>query len=294
MDSQSALARQTVLLVGMHRSGTSMLTRMISLMGAHVGDPGELVPPSNRNPTGYWERRDLGAVHEGFLNENGFGWSKVGGFDWNRIAPASIVQCRARLVETLARIDTSGRPLAVKDPRLCLLLPIWQQVVGVPFYVVIVRDPRHVATSIMTAYQRAFTTQHVLALWQKYLTVALQALQGACVLFVSYDRMLQDPQRENARLASSLSQMGMQGIRPLDGAELDSLVKKDLNHSGASTVAEILPSQSRLYEWLLSQSLQEAPVTVSGMPDIESADPGLIEFQQCMDEYVRWGQRQAK
>ena len=294
MDSQPALARQTILLVGMHRSGTSMLTRMISLMGAHVGDPSELVPPSNRNPTGYWERRDLGAVHEGFLNENGFGWSKVGGFDWSRIAPASIAQCRARLAETLARVDTSGRPLAVKDPRLCLLLPIWQHVIGAPFYVVVVRDPRHVAASILAAYQRAFTTHFVLALWQKYLSVALQAIQGARVLFVSYERMLEDPQRENARLATGLSQMGVQRLRPLDSTELDCLVKKDLNHSCASTVVEILPSQSRLYEWLLLQSLQETPVTVSGVPDIEPADPGLIEFQQCMDEYVRWGQRQAK
>ena len=271
-----------------------MLTRMISLMGAHVGDPRDLVPPSNRNPAGYWERRDLGAVHEGFLNDNGFGWSKVGGFDWSRIAPTSIALWRARLTEILARIDTSGRPLAVKDPRLCLLLPMWQQIIGAPVYIIVVRDPRHVATSILTAYQRAFTTHFVLALWQKYLSVALQAIQGARVLFVSYDRLLEDPERENTRLAQGLSQMGVQGIRPLDNAELDSIVDKQLDHSHVNTVAEIAPSQSRLYEWLVSKSLQETPVTVSGLPDIGSPDPVLIEFQQCMDEYVRWGQRQAK
>ena len=271
-----------------------MLTRMINLMGAHVGDPGDLVPPSNRNLTGYWERRDLVAVHEGFLNENGFGWSNVAGLDWNRMSLPSIARCRAGLAEILARIDTSGRPLAVKDPRLCLLLPLWQPLVDAPFHIVVVRDPRHVAKSMLTAYQNAFTTNFVLALWQKYLSLAILAMRGTRALFVSYDRMLGDPAQEHARLASGLSQMGVQGIRQLNRTELDSLVKQDHNHGRSNATTEILPSQARLHEWLESQCLPQSAVDVGELPGIEPADPILAEFRLCMDEYVRWGQRQAK
>ena len=67
---------QTVVpVLGMHRSGTSMLTHMLSLLGVELGEP--LQPPSFDNPKGFWENRFFQALNIKILqlagcNENGF------------------------------------------------------------------------------------------------------------------------------------------------------------------------------------------------------------------------------
>ena len=48
---------RALMVLGMHRSGTSALTRIFSLLGADL--PKNLMPPSPANKTGYWESQDL-------------------------------------------------------------------------------------------------------------------------------------------------------------------------------------------------------------------------------------------
>lgn len=66
-----------ILVLGMHRSGTSALTRVLAGAGAWVGDDEEMLPahPAD-NPTGYWERRDIVAAHDEFLTAAGCGWDR--------------------------------------------------------------------------------------------------------------------------------------------------------------------------------------------------------------------------
>ena len=59
-------SRQAILVAGMHRSGTSALTRVLSLLGADL--PENLAPalPDN-NETGFWESVDLMKLHDKML-----------------------------------------------------------------------------------------------------------------------------------------------------------------------------------------------------------------------------------
>jgi hypothetical protein len=280
--------RQTILLIGMHRSGTSVLARLVNLAGAHVGDTDELIPAGSDNPTGFWERRDVGALHEGFLKENGHSWTHVGSFDLTRIPAASIERCRAGIRSVLADIDTGGQPLLIKDPRLCLLLPLWQTVVGQPYYLFAVRDPRSVVTSLQVSYRNAFTTHFLFALWQKYIQTALQSLRGQQVLFVSYARVMHDPHSEARRLSRGLLDLGLIGIREIADAEL-ALIDSKFNRSGANTVAPPVPAQAELHDWLLAQCAVSGPVTVGDTPEFGTADATLTEFQQVSDQYIRFG-----
>ena len=47
------MSQPPVLVVGMHRSGTSLLARMLQLLGVHLGD--DLLPADQHNPDGYGE-----------------------------------------------------------------------------------------------------------------------------------------------------------------------------------------------------------------------------------------------
>ena len=58
--------RQAILVLGMHRSGTSAVTRIINLLGADL--PGNLMSPKDENPEGYWESQELMRLHDQILS----------------------------------------------------------------------------------------------------------------------------------------------------------------------------------------------------------------------------------
>src|SRR4051812_29383690 len=72
----------SMFVLGMHRSGTSAIARVLNFMGAYVGETQDLMPPHARdNPAGYWERRELVIAHDNFLHATGHAWDRVAGFD---------------------------------------------------------------------------------------------------------------------------------------------------------------------------------------------------------------------
>jgi len=169
-----------ILVLGMHRSGTSALAQTLNLLGVAVGDEDALLPahPTD-NPRGYWERSDIVASHDEFLASAGYSWSRVAGITASDFDSVALQVLEERLRQIITRLDQGGRPWLVKDPRLCLLLPQWSRLVDGIACVVAVRDPRDVAASILREGLRgAFTSNFLLALWEKYLRTALVNLAG--------------------------------------------------------------------------------------------------------------------
>jgi hypothetical protein len=181
-----------LLVLGMHRSGTSALTRILSLLGADL--PRNLCPPDAGNPTGYWESMDWISLHEEFLAAHGLSP------DSPRTLPAAAFQAdklapfRERLV-SLLRDNFANSPLFVaKDPRICRLVPLWQealQELGFSTrHVLIVRHPMEVAASL--AARDGVQQKIALLLWVRHLLEAERASRGKPRIFVSYAALLQN------------------------------------------------------------------------------------------------------
>ena len=97
--STAETPRRTCLLVlGMHRSGTSALARVLSLMGAAL--PKNLMGPGPGNETGHWEPAQIVQLHDHLLEELGSPWD-----DWNRIDVAALPP------ERLARYQSELRQI---------------------------------------------------------------------------------------------------------------------------------------------------------------------------------------
>ncbi|MBK6855810.1 MAG: hypothetical protein IPG97_04435 [Microthrixaceae bacterium] len=69
-----------LVILGMHRSGTSGVTRLLNMAGAYFGPPGIATDANEENPKGFWERRDVRALCDGLLQGAGFDWFRLGGF----------------------------------------------------------------------------------------------------------------------------------------------------------------------------------------------------------------------
>ena len=285
---------ETILVVGMHRSGTSVLARAINLMGAFLGDGAEvMVPHPDINPTGYWERPDIVIEHERFLQKSGFAWGTLANFDLDKVAVDKRSDLAATLRGIVGRMAQSGSTLLIKDPRLCLVLPVWHDVLAAPAHVVVVRDPRKIATSLMAAFPDSFTTDFLLALWQKYLQAALTALAGKRVLFVSHARLLDDPMGELDRLWNGLSALGASKFLEFDADRLRAAIDGGLDRSEPSPHARMDPDRQLLSDWLDRQCEAAGPVEVVDVPAMASSDAVLRELERVRGACMRNGWNMA-
>lgn len=115
--------QQIIVVLGMHRSGTSALTGLLSHLGAQT--PRSLMPGDVYNPQGYWESFVFHDFHERMLAAAGTSWDS-----WNRVAPdwqaAAAVGPLGREAIDLLCSEFDDAPLSVlKDPRMSRLMPFW-------------------------------------------------------------------------------------------------------------------------------------------------------------------------
>ena len=283
-----------ILVLGMHRSGTSAVAGMLRLMGAYLGNVDELLPAHPQdNPGGYWERAELNAAHDDFLDRNGYSWNRLAGFD--PLAPEgdSGAALSSKINSLIAQMDAGGLPWIAKDPRLCLLLPYWQMQLGEAACVVVVRDPREIATSMRSGPRGVFGSPYVIALWEKYLRTLLTSLNGRRAIFVAYAGLLENPLPESTRLLHGLQAIGVDGLHAPNRQELASFLDAKLRRSVPSPHLRLSAEQESLYAWLHVQCRAPGPVLVSGFPQNDDADASLAEFEQAFSYHLQLGRAQA-
>ena len=166
-----------VLILGMHRSGTSLLSSLVEALGISLGD--RLIQGDMHNPAGYFEDRDCVDIHDRMLAALGQPWNGEKGMlpfpaGWWR-DPAM----QPLVAELEAWIDTrpsSGEQVwALKDPRTTRFLPLWQELLqkrGItPRYLLAVRDPAEVVASVVR--RDSVPAECVYRTWLRYNMEAL-------------------------------------------------------------------------------------------------------------------------
>jgi hypothetical protein len=150
-----------VFILGMHRSGTSALAKVLWNAGFFAGEENELIRPDLWNRDGYFERWPVVKANEFILNRCGGTWD----------APPNEEEIRNIAMDS--RIESllapyAGYPRAfIKDPRLCITLPVWERVMpGHARIVTVTRDPEAVAASLMK--RDRFSREKALGLWHTY------------------------------------------------------------------------------------------------------------------------------
>ncbi len=182
----------SILVLGMHRSGTSVVTGALSLLGATP--PAKMLPPASDNPSGFWEAASVIGVNDWILNEGGATWYDCLGFD------AGALNARTRataltFIMLCMRSEFGGAPLKlIKDPRLCLLLDLWLPALSAagspPAVVLVLRSPDEVAASL--AVREDLPLGIGAALWLRYMLDAEFATRGCPRHVLAYDDLLED------------------------------------------------------------------------------------------------------
>jgi hypothetical protein len=202
-----AAARPVALFVlGFARSGTSALTRVLSLCGATL--PARMLGADRRYPAGFWEPRPAIHLTNALLRRHGSAGfdptlrlHEEGAFD-----PAENARYTAKIRAYLTKLPVA--PLVViKDPKITVMSGLWfeaaRQAGFDPVAVVAVRHPEESAKSISAV--AGTSPEFGGALWLKYSLLAERATRGLPRVFVEYANLMDDWRREIKRIAAALS-----------------------------------------------------------------------------------------
>ncbi|MDX1975662.1 MAG: sulfotransferase [Rickettsiales bacterium] len=203
---------QPILVVGMHRSGTSALTGLLQLMGAHVGEAAALLPASPDNPKGFFERNDVLATNQAIMRQMGCNWHSTEAWDERNFVQldASVNASMRTIVHTLSK-----HPVWVmKDPRFCFTLPCWLNYIQNPIILTTERDPYEIADSLTR--RNGFTQEAGLALAARYETQLQNNTQNLQTILCRFEHLMHDPLGMVDYLLESIPLL----TRPNDGTVL--------------------------------------------------------------------------
>jgi hypothetical protein len=182
-----------LLVVGMHRSGTSAITGALGALGLNATHAKDRMDSPLSNPE-HWESKALAAHNDQILSRMRASWDAPPVFPPGWYGDPDIIgdADHADLAAVLTTAYPEPGPSVWKDPRLCLLLPYWRKVLPAPLAAVFVwRSPLDVAHSLQRRDQMPLAVG--LALWERYNRSALVGLTGMDTYVLECNSMADDP-----------------------------------------------------------------------------------------------------
>lgn len=240
------LRHRLVVVLGMHRSGTSLCSNILHELGIDMAeDAGE----SPANKRGHWERARINDLNDMVFACFGRSWQESGHVlalpdGW--LSDPRVQAVRQALAACLAPHVEAGRA-GFKDPRTARLMPLWKQVFAAldtaPRYVLCVRDPAQVARSLSARDRMA--REQAEYRWLIYNAEAVAGIAAAPVCVIPYEDWFTAPEENASRLAAFV------GKSPLERTRIAAIVDPSLRHD-VQDVPPAYPLARRLHRHIIS------------------------------------------
>jgi hypothetical protein len=238
--SETRQARIAILVLGMHRSGTSALARLIGYLGAAL--PGDAIEAHADNARGYWESAAIVKADDQLLRVARSSWFDPRPLDLSRLEPSALRSRKDRIWEAVGQAFGEAPIMTIKDPRQCRFVPTIVETLaehGVASRAVLMlRSPQAVARSI--ASRDGTTAAFAQLLWLRHMIDAERTTRGLARTVIAFEAMLADWRREAEKLLPLTG-----GVMP-EGAtatEVDAFLDPSLRHhreDGPSGIGEPL------------------------------------------------------
>ncbi len=222
-----------IIVLGVHRSGTSALAGVLTMLGADAGS--KLMPARDDNPKGFWEHADIVAAHDRLLEHLDSSWDDelplAHGW-WRREGVSSY---RDELRDILLRDFSRSALWILKDPRICRLLPLWLDMLRElrvqPNFVISLRDPGEVARSLER--RDGIPDAKAQLLWLEHLLEAERRTRDHPRVTIAYDDLLAD-WRAAARRVSQVLSLPLRLDDAKVSAQIDGFLEPSLHHHRAA------------------------------------------------------------
>ncbi len=190
-----------VCILGMHRSGTSMIARLLNLSGVYLGEEQDLVPAAEDNPEGFWEHIKFQALNEDLLASFGGGWDSPPQLEpgWETDPRLTDIRKRAK---SLINEFSQNKIWGWKDPRSSLTLPFWKMLIPDLKVVVCLRNPYEVYHSLTRRGYASSVFSY--KLWLAYYQQVIATTMPENRIVTHFDAYFYDARSELRRLVNYL------------------------------------------------------------------------------------------
>ncbi|MGQ2989719.1 MAG: sulfotransferase family protein [Brevundimonas sp.] len=267
--------KTAIIVLGMHRSGTSSVAGVLSRLGAAA--PRTPMEVAADNPRGFFESRLIGELDDRILEAGGSWWSDWRQFDPGVIASDVLADFRREIAATVEAEFGDAATIVLKDPRLCRLWPVWDGVLETAGYRIVhvlpLRSPLEVAGSLKT--RNDMPIAQGLALWLRHVLDAEKFSRGAERRLIRWTAFMTDWRAGAATIAEMLSP----GAFSLDrAAEIDAYLSRDLRHEVVPD--ETLARAAETHAWAV-----EAYGCLTAAADGDGAAAALKRLDQLRDRF---------
>ena len=181
-----------IIILGMHRSGTSALTRLVNICGASL--PNTLLNATKGNKTGHWESQKIVDMHDQFLSKVGSSWNDCSKLDLEAISTSIQTDYIDDLASLLNSEYNDSSLIVLKDPRICRFLPLTLKAITaanfIPKIIHIIRNPIEVSKSLTTRDGLTEETGHLL--WLRHNIDAEKHSRNMAYTSLTYDNLLKN------------------------------------------------------------------------------------------------------
>jgi len=206
-DHATATDSRAIFVVGAGRSGTSAITRGLHALGVELGD--RLKAPTEKNPTGFFEDRDLLRIAKRMRSELGLRAESVSLIDTPQWRRTEIEALADEAVNTIQKRFAQYPLWGFKYAQTLRMLPFWETVMeraGIDLnFVVAARNPLSVARSRTKLDPLRGLQEKTDLEWLVNVVPYFRRMAEHCFVVVEYDLLLEDPQTQLTRMANHLS-----------------------------------------------------------------------------------------
>lgn len=223
-------AGQALVVIGMHRSGTSATTGALRCLGVQLG-PRLYRGHADINAKGYFEHSDIADANDEALLAIDSSWDDVLAIEASSWERPDLLPFERRIRRCIRR-DFARAPLwAIKDPRVCRMLPWWLRMLAAenvrPFFLFVIRPPYDVHLSLHR--RDGFSLDKSMLLWAAHYLDAERDSRGYPRAFLNFEQLLEAPVESLARVEHALD---VRFPTPVAQAAdcLREFVSKDMRH----------------------------------------------------------------
>jgi SUMO ligase MMS21 Smc5/6 complex component len=245
--ARTSIKPRGILVLGMHRSGTSALTRVLNLLGCAL--PDDLIGPGDGNAGGHWESVAAVSLNDTILASAGSSWDDWGPLnpDWRDSALKSDISIK---IQEIVKAHVAIGPLFVlKDPRLCRLADLWFDGMDAaavePLAVLMLRNPAEVIESLES--RDLMAPRYGQLLWLRHVLDAEYFSRGRKRVFCRYDQLMRNWIGLVDRIRSGLA-VALPRNSPAVHAEIERFLSSELRHHELGLEAAL--DNTGLMAWL--------------------------------------------
>lgn len=255
--------KKIVIVLGMHRSATSLTTEILASYGLYVGSKKNLLEPTQDNQRGYFENKYVVLLNNKILYEHKMHWASLD--NKADITNTEYLYEINRILKNMLEQAEQDQILLLKDPRLSLLEPVWKkqfEAFNLKEYIVMVfRHPYEVAKSLQIRDNLDFS--YALKIWffNNYSALCSIAAGGVPAIILNHNDYFIAYEKQIEKIENFLQWTG-------ENNTLNKIVDTTLRHNDVSNIRQNIDSELNrvvldMYQYLLELSEKEEMVISS-------------------------------